>query len=245
MPEIKRYIIRCKICHQVRRKAKPALYCSTACKQVAWRRKKAAREALAEAAALAEAERQQQHFEAVRQRRADTERLRREIEQQQRDEAERQRRAATERQQRDEAKAKHRQRMLKVAPYCSKCGEQHWNIRREKVLFGMASRLTMTCTACYAHVTATVSPSPCPACSLSLTDYDLDGDGILTCKHCQQQFSWGEWITNWKPGEPGRLAQGHTLDTLEHTRPYRNELYKQPVYKRAVIDDSSWDDDND
>lgn len=245
MGEIKRYIFRCAICHNVSRKAKPSLYCSDACKQVAWRRRKAAQREAAALAALAEVERQELAAEALRQRRAEAERQRQEAERQRAAEAERTRREEAERQARAEAEAKRQRILMNIAPACPKCGARLWRFSWHKnLLTGWQTK--MTCKQCGASIKPTVSPSPCTcghgALGVSYYDMTLDGEGVLTCHMCKQEYELGEWFPKWTPGNSLRLAEGVDRESLkrQHFNPVYRPTYRPP--RTWVLDDEESED---
>jgi hypothetical protein len=219
----KRYRIRCADCGSRVRVAHPlAIYCSAACKQHAARKRRDEKEKARVQEILARMEqREWEQREADRQRQLEAERKRREDEWEQR-KADRQRQREAER----EAAQERRRKLAKYIPVCE-CGAQCWRFSWDKKLL-RGWQLTQTCNECGCTIKPTISPCPCVHHGSSnhyYPQFTVDGDGVLTClsPYCKQEYVWGEWIGNWKPGQQVALRPGHTLDKLK--RPKREIYY--------------------
>lgn len=194
--EKKRHIFRCEVCHNVVRKAKPAQYCSDACKQVAYRQRKLI--ALEqERQQRAEALRQMRlEAEALRRQRAEAERLRQTEAERQRQQVEQQRAIESEQQRKAEAKARQAQQLAAAVPVC-KCGKRHWMIECKQTMLGM--KHSMTCLECGTKIKPTVDPGNiCCRSAVRFYDYryEIDAQGTLTCRFlagCGDVKQWGNW----------------------------------------------------
>lgn len=184
-------MIRCVVCHRVRRKALPAKYCGSACKQVAKRRRNKARieeaervereQAERERAAQVELERARAEAERQREERARADAGRKNQELLARIEFDAEQRRQTER---AEAERKARE-ATRIFPPCE-CGHGFWKVRWERAGLLAPKKRMRVCKKCFASQELPINLI-CPACQ-SDTMFSINEFGDVRCEMCRHTF---------------------------------------------------------